>query len=215
MPSHDRMGLSSISIGRNSFAYDNNSGAIGEGLITHQEGQLVVGRYNYTRNDTSMTITGSLFQVGNGRAEKRSNAFEATIEGRTFQDWVGINQPNGDSLYNEIDSALQTILRLKGLKYKWDDIYGHPHEDLYGFEIGSFKNSLPGLISRNSAAQRTLNMVALTPIITEAIKELHHNNEVQKKELETAFSLIEELKNELESLKKSLSKEEDEDKKEE
>lgn len=208
-PNEDKMGVNSLSVGMNTFAYDNNSGAIGEGLITHQPGQLVIGNFNYVRNDTSKILTAPLFQVGNGRIGKRSNAFEVNIEGRTFQDWIGINQPDSISYYAEMDSPVTRLLMLEGVKYGWNNEYGHPTNYFYGFDLESFRKNFPSLIHRNSEAENTLNTVALIPVLTEAFKEMNAKNQEQEKLLMSAFEKIQLLEKSLEELSSKLVKPEE------
>ena len=67
-------GVGSFSGGKDSTASGAYSGAIGEGVVASTTGAFVCGKYN-TQSE------GSLFAVGNGTANKRSDAFRVTKSG--------------------------------------------------------------------------------------------------------------------------------------
>ena len=95
-----------IALGHSNAVSGNNSVAIGSELVSSYDDQVVIGKYNYNKNNT-------LFEVGNGTSETRSNALEVHADGsvRAYKAPTNSNDlTNKNYVDNHHDSSKQDAL---------------------------------------------------------------------------------------------------------
>jgi hypothetical protein len=85
-------GIAGVAIGYNNISRANYGVVIGNSLISKSEGETVVGSYNDTSNisNGSVNPTDRIFQVGNGSAFGRGNAFTVLRNSNTG---IGVANP--------------------------------------------------------------------------------------------------------------------------
>lgn len=77
-------GIGAVAVGSNNAATGNQASTYGNNLIAPSAGETVLGSYNDTTGSGSPTVwnpSDPLFQIGNGTASTRSNAFTVTKSG--------------------------------------------------------------------------------------------------------------------------------------
>ena len=221
----------STAIGYRNTSSGEQAIALGSGVIANSYRSVVIGSYNYYDANNSYfnwVNTEPLFVVGNGTSpESKSNALtvlksgmigigteapttKLDVNGTVRIRYVGsgaystpLNRTADGTLTTAtsdvrlktdiatLDNALNKVLQLRGVSFKWKD-----NPDMgsrIGFIAQEMEPVLPELVFTNEAdGYKGVNYAEVTAVLVEAVKE-------QQK-------MIEELKAEIEQLKKNNSK---------
>ncbi|HNV81355.1 MAG TPA: tail fiber domain-containing protein [Tenuifilaceae bacterium] len=221
----------STAIGYRNTSSGEQAIALGSGVIANSYRSVVIGSYNYyDANNSYFTWvnTEPLFVVGNGTSpESRSNALtvlksgmigigtedpttKLDINGTARIRYVGsgtystpLNRTADGTLTTAtsdvrlktdiatLDNALNKVLQLRGVSFKWKD--NPAMGSRIGFIAQEMEPVLPELVFTNEAdGYKGVNYAEVTAVLVEAVKE-------QQK-------MIEELKAEIEQLKKNNTK---------
>lgn len=100
---------------------------------------------------------------------------------------------NKEHKIENIQNALQLLLNVNGITYKYSSKQNSLNSYMYGFEPLDFKRVFPNLVKEDENEHHTINYIAMIPVLSEAIKELNK----QKKELEDKVKSLEDKVNAL------------------
>ncbi len=163
--------------------------------------QFACGKFNTpmksTDESSGKSIVYPLFIVGNGTAEKRSNAFYVNSDGSATLAGE-LTSPSDSRLktnVNGISSALDKIVKLRGVTFNWDPSK-KPSADKklqYGFIAQEVEKIFPELVTTDSEGFKSLNYIGIVPVLTEAVKELKKENDDLKATINDLVKRIEAL----------------------
>lgn len=95
-----------------------------------------------------------------------------------------------------LDNALNTVLRLRGVRYEWKDKERFGAQEEIGFIAQEVQEVIPEVV-RDSGEYLSLNTKNIVAVVVEAVKELHTK-------VEEYFSRTERLEREVESLRREI-----------
>ena len=160
---------------------DNVSGSVVANQ-TYANGQK--GHLRFFHSDShNDTGTGVVFKLSHGGGlasslvlDVEGNVVCATLTCTTFD---GPSDINLKTNVNNIDTPLETILKLKGITFEWKEKViekepGKRYKNLegtkHGFIAQEVEKTLPSLIN-NEKPYKSLNYIEIIPILVEAMKE--------------------------------------------
>lgn len=192
-------GWSSFAAGERTKANGLGSSSMGYFTIANAATSLSIGRYNDTlvvaENSTggtagpSFLITNPAFIIGNGGSNAtRSNAFVVRYNGNALL--AGSLTQNSDRrLKKDIEPlslSLHKVQALEGVTYHWNGINNHDTTQLqYGLIAQEVEKIFPELVTTESNGYKSVNYIALVPVLIEAVKELQQQVVTQEGAIST------------------------------
>ncbi|WP_370086508.1 tail fiber domain-containing protein [Ekhidna sp.] len=160
----------------------------GWGLQTSSFGATAIGFYNATVGGTpsSSVATDALFVIGNGIDDaNRSDAMVVTKDGNASLNgtWtaVAFNATSDRRLKEDITDlkdVLQTLTKLEGYKYKFNEIKSKDNEtEHFGVIAQELREIYPNLVKEGEDGYLSVNYTGLIPLLLEAVKELNAQNQ--------------------------------------
>jgi hypothetical protein len=174
-------GTHATALGGNTRANGNFTTVMGFETDAVAYGSLVIGRYNLVPNiippsPTSWVSGDPLFVAGNGSGAgpfPRTNALtllkngDLTIAGTLTQ--------SSDLRYKEdiepLGSALDGVLRLEPIHYRFREGTGHPTERRIGLGAQDVERLFPELVHRDSQGYLSVAYTDLTAVLVRAVQE--------------------------------------------
>ena len=191
-------GYKTQATGTYSHAEGNFSRAIGDS--SHAEGSCAYANHNYSHAEGLWTQTGrtyqhvqgyynvgksnTAFEIGNGTAQTRSNAFEVDFSGNT-KAYGTITDGSGNVLSNKLDTSKYVLIRQKINASGWspNPINGYYATSLYTTD--SFRTSPTPSIKATGASDSTL----ITDAQAEAYEQILFPNGYVEQNGNTRFDL--------------------------
>ncbi len=196
-----------FAVGNSSVVSGVNGIALGIQTKSKSFNEVVIGSYNldYTAASTTTAIaTDRSFVVGNGSAAGTSNALTILkngkagfsripltnileVEGEASKtnpgSWVGNSDRRLKKNIETISekSALQSILKLRGVTYEWNDTKTgaqRPEGIQYGFVAQELQEVFPEKVTTDALGYLQTAYGDYDPIVVQAIKALHTKIEV-------------------------------------
>lgn len=187
-------------------------------LEVADQGGVEIGLRSFQANRIYTLQTGSngLFQIidrtaNSGRIRIATNGYvgigvtpgsyrlelpnTASGEGRGFANqWVAGSSIRWKENIRPIESALDKVLRLEGVRFTWKADYGGT-EDI-GFIAEDVAKILPDIVNMEPGGQFAsgLDYGRVVPVLVEAMKDMHRNNQLQQRRIEHLEKLVEELR---------------------
>ena len=197
--STETKGWGSFATGANTKANGLGSSSMGFHTIANAGTSLSIGRYNDTlvavenvANGWPLPVfanTNPAFIIGNGSDDNtRSNAFVVRYTGNATL--AGTLTQNSDRrLKKDIEPlslSLQKVQALEGVTYHWNGINNHDSTQLqYGLIAQEVEKIFPELVTTENNGYKSVNYIALVPVLIEAVKELQQQVASQKGTINT------------------------------
>lgn len=209
-------GSYSIAFGNNTSVIANNSYAFGCGLSLDANMAQC-----FTAGRANTVVANAIFVVGNGvvsedasgnvTATSRSNALEIysdKINLLTDTYLKGTLLTSSDERLktdvNVIDDALDKILKLHGITYKWDkslDFNKNASDKTqYGVLAQEIEKVMPDLVSEGNGGYKVVNYIGIIPVLIEAVKSQQQEIDSLKSENQQLQSNYEDLLKRIEAL---------------
>ena len=128
----------------NNKTFGNFSTALGYGLTTYNDNEVAVGRYNKSTEATHPKLA-TIFSVGIGTEDNRSNAFEIKANGDIYYGGVNLNTTLSDinfSIDELSGTIISTVSNVSELEEKYSQI--KQSADAITLEVGKLSTDLEG-----------------------------------------------------------------------
>ncbi len=132
-----------------------------------------------------------------------AGGYQLWVEGEAWSTagWSSTSDRRYKKNIETIESALDTVLRLKGVSYEWEiDKYGDKgftKGKHYGVVAQEIAKVLPEVVRKNTTGDLGVSYMEMIPVLIEAVKEQQKMIDMQKQELGRQQKEIEELKSKM------------------
>jgi hypothetical protein len=161
------MGLASIASG-------NWATAMGEGTTAQAYGSLAIGMYNVAAGaPTNVNATDPVLVVGNGSFGSPSDALTLLRDGSLTI--AGTLTESSDLRFKEdvetLGPALDGVLRLRPIRYRFRPGTGHPTEPEIGLVAQEVEPVFPELVRRDAQGYLSVAYTDLAAVLVRAVQE--------------------------------------------
>jgi len=169
-------GNSSTAMGIGTAASGDGAIAMGLGTTAQAYGSLVIGRYNTVAGTpTSWVSTDPLFVAGNGTGTGASASDALTLYRNGNMTIAGTLTQSSDIRLKEdiepLDGALNNVLRLTPISYRFRPGTGHPADREIGLSAQEVREIFPELVSEDAQGFLAVAYPNLAAVLVKAVQE--------------------------------------------
>lgn len=163
-------GISTTAMGSGTTASGDRSTAMGRSSTAATKNSLSIGRYN----NTNTSSDGTLFVVGNGGFNNRSDALVLDDQGNLEISGT-LTESSDRRLKTDIElleeGALQALVNLRPVRYQFKDQDTHPSGEQIGLIAQEVRESFPELVREGPGGTLALAYPKLTAVLVKGMQE--------------------------------------------